>query len=207
MGSTTRHRRAFSLVEMMVVCSMMAVLAVLLSSAWAGVGKTAADLIGRSRLVQERDLAVAALSRDLGGYLSATSTGHGERRDGRWLKWEIPTPQSLMLYFDGGTNASGVALADTTVKYLLAPDSDPTADTKVLVRRMSVSGGAATDFVVARKVYSMNVAADADDPTAVRIILCFKYRTPTLTCDLTAKPPSDPPGESATWTMDQYTQP
>ena len=191
----------------MVVSVLMAVLAVLLSSAWGGVGRTATDLIGRSHLVQERDLTVAALSRDMGGYLSASTARRGERWDGRWLRWELPSAQSFKLFFDGGTNGSGVPLAETSVQYLLVSDPDPTVDTKSLVRRISISGGTATDFVVARKVYSMNVTTAPDDATAIRIVLWFKYRTLTLTSDLAIKPPAVPPEQNPVWTLNQYTQP
>ena len=138
------HRKAFSLVELTVVSSMMVVLAVLLSSAWVGVGRTAAGLIGRSLLVQERDLAVAAFSRDLGGCSLEPAVAGGEKLNGRWLKWEcpnndlLPSNQDLKLYYDGGADAGGMPLADTVVRYFVCSDPDPSVTTLILVRRTTV---------------------------------------------------------------------
>jgi prepilin-type N-terminal cleavage/methylation domain-containing protein len=204
------HQKGFTLVELMVVSVLMAVLGALLSSAWVGVGRTAAGLIGRSQLVQERDVAVAALSRDLGGCSVEPDARIGEKINGRWLKWEypnndsLPSNQDLKLYYDGGTNSTGDTLANTVVHYLVASDPDPKVSTLILVRRNTVNGGTPTDFTVARNVYSMIVTPDAN---AVRIVLCFKYRTLTLTCDLTAKQPSDPSIVPPSWSIDHYTNP
>ena len=202
-----RKRKGFSLVELMVVSALMAVLALLISSAWVGVGRTAAGLIGRSQLVQERDLAVVALSRDLGGCLADNEAKNGEKINGRWLKWELPSPQELKLYYDGGTNSSGVPLANTVVQYLLATDPDPAAATLILVRRKTVSGGTPTDFTVARNVCSMTITPDGTPVNAVRIVICFKYRTLTLTCDMTARQPSLPSDQTSSWSIDHYTNP
>ena len=166
MMSMPNHRKGFTLVEVTVVSVLMAVLAVLLSSAWVGVGRTAADLIGRSQLVQERDMAVAALSRDLGGCSVEPDARTGEKINGRWLKWEypnndsLPSNQDLKLYYDGGTDSSGDPLANTVVHYLVASDPDPNVSTLILVRRKTVNGGTPTDFTVARNVYSMTVTPD-----------------------------------------------
>ena len=212
------HRTGFSLVELTVVSVLMAVLALLLSSAWVGVGRTAAGLIGRSQLVQERDLAVVALSRDLGGCLVDPDARNGEKINGRWLKWEypnnisLPSNQDLKLYYDGGTNSTGDTLANTVVHYLVASDPDPKVSTLIpapliLVRRKTVNGGTPTDFTVARNVYSMTVTPDGTPVNAVKIVLCFKYRTLTLTCDMTAKQPSVPSDQTLSWSIDHYTNP
>jgi prepilin-type N-terminal cleavage/methylation domain-containing protein len=201
------HRKGFTLVELMVVSALMAVLAVLLSSAWVGVGRTAAGLIGRSQLVQERDLAVVALSRDLGGCLVDPDARKGEKINGRWLKWEYPnndllsSNQDLKLYYDRDLN--GAPLSNTEIRYLVVQDPDPKASTLILVRRKTVDG-TSTDFTVARNVYSMAVTPDEN---AVRIVLCFKYRKLTLTCDLTAKQPSVPSNQNLPWSIDHYTNP
>jgi prepilin-type N-terminal cleavage/methylation domain-containing protein len=207
------HRKGFTLVELTVVSLLMAVLGVLLSSAWVGVGRTAAGLIGRSQLVQERDVAVAALSRDLGGCSVEPDARIGEKINGRWLKWEypnndsLPPNQDLKLYYDGGTNSTGDTLANTVVHYLVASDPDPKVSTLILVRRKSVNGGTPTDFTVSKNVYSMTVAPDGTPVNTVRIVLCFKHRTLTLTCDLTAKQPSSPSDQTLPWSIDHYTSP
>ena len=52
----------------------------------------------------------------------------------------------------------------------------------------------------------MNVAADPAN-RAMCIVLCFQYRTLTLTCDLTAKQPSSPSSDALPWSIDHYTNP
>jgi prepilin-type N-terminal cleavage/methylation domain-containing protein len=183
------HPKGFSLVELTVVSTLMSLLALLLSSAWFGVGRTAADLIGRSRLVQERDLAVAALSRDLGGCLVNPAAEPGEKINGRWLMWlpqELPPTQELKLYYDGGT----------VVHYLVESG---------LLKRKIV--GTSTDFIVANNVHSMTVTPEPANK-AINIVLCFKYRTrTTLTCNLTAKQPSVPSALPLPWSIYHYTNP
>lgn len=212
------HRKGFSLVELTIVSVLLVVLALLLSSAWVGVGRAAADLIGRSQLVQERDLAIASLSRDLGGCSVEPDARNGEKLTGRWLKWEypnnvsLPSNQDLILYYDGGTNSTGDTLANTVVHYLVAPDPDPKVATQIpapliLVRRITVNGGTPTDFTVARNVYSMTVVPDGTPVNSVAIVLCFKYRKLTLTCDLTAKQPSVASDQTLPWSIDHYTNP
>ena len=208
------HRTGFTLVELMVVSVLMAVLAVLLSSAWVGVGRTAAGLIGRSQLVQERDFAVVALSRDLGGCSVEPDARLGEKINGRWLKWECPnnnlltSNQDLVLYYDGGLKPDGVTVnGNTVVRYAVESGG-------LLKRKTWLKGGTtATIFTVAKNVYSMTVTPDPNDVKAVNIVLCFKYRTLTLTCDLTAKQPSKPPElpgppfQTLPWWIDHYTSP
>ena len=41
----------------------------------------------------------------------------------------------------------------------------------------------------------------------IRIVLCFKYCTLTLMCDLTAKQPSNPSSDSLPWSIEHYTNP
>ena len=207
--SMPNHRKGFSLVEVTIVGVLMATLGVLLSSAWVGVGKTAVSLIGRSRLVQERDLAVAALSRDLGGSLADPDPNSYARKNdkatGRWLRWEnpvnalLPSNKDLKLFYDGETT-------ETTIRYLVMedPDPDPDISTLILVRRENETES--TDFTVAKNVYSMNVTLDPDNKAA-EIVLCFQYSTLTLTCDLTAKQPSVPSGQTLPWSIIHYTNP
>jgi hypothetical protein len=208
------HRRGFSIVEVTVVSLLAVVLAVLLSAAWFGMGRTAADLIGRSQLVQERDVAVAALSRDLGGCLFEPAARTGEKTRGRWLSWAcsnnaeqaLAANQDLLLTFNTGTNPAGNVLANTTIRYLVVEDPTPNASTLLLVRRKTDENAAVTDFTVARNVHSMNVTiAPADN--SVRIVLCFEYRKRTLTCDLTARQPSVSSGTILPWQIDHYSNP
>lgn len=204
--------------ELTLASGLLAVLGLLLSSMWVSVGRTAADLVGRSRLVQERDLAIAALSSDLGGYSVRPAAQTGEKMDGRWINWQIvsnaqlPTNQDLILTYDGGTDSSGNVLPNSEVRYLVMEDanSGPNLSTLILVRRETPSvlaPASYTDFTVAKNVYSMTVVTDPAESTAVRIMLCFKYRTLTLTCDLTAKQPSTPSATTLPWSINHYTNP
>ena len=65
------HRRqGFTLMEVIVVSGLMAFLAMLLASASAGIGRPAADVIRRRQSLQEMNLAISSLARDLGGSLA-----------------------------------------------------------------------------------------------------------------------------------------
>jgi type II secretory pathway component PulJ len=102
-------RSGFSLLEVTLVSGLMALLAVVLSSAWVGVGRPAADVIARSRLFQEMDMAVAALSRDTSGGLANPEGRLGGKTQGCWVGWMQPANGQLWLCFDGGTDPNGEA--------------------------------------------------------------------------------------------------
>lgn len=208
-------RRGFSLAEVTLVSALMAVLALLLSSAWRGVGRNAASLVGRSQLVQERDLAVASLCRDVGGCLVDPSARSGEKAAGRWLSWAVAnnatlaSNQDLTLTYDGGT----------VIRYFVAADPDPGVLTLIFVRRKTV-GGTTTDFTVARNVLSMHVTPNPvpSGGADVNLVLCFAYgldkqtgapgaRTLTLTCDLTVKQPSAASDQALPWSLNHYSYP
>jgi type II secretory pathway pseudopilin PulG len=177
---TMSHRRnGFTLLEATVVSGLMAFLAVLVSSAWVGVGRPAADLIARAQLAQEIDMAVASLSRDLGGSLGNPTARLGGKSVGKWIGWMQPASAQLWLCYDGGTDPDGLpnwGSPDSTIVYQL--DSD------ALVRWDRDSG---ETFTVARNVDSMEITAEGAD--AVRIVLSFRYRQLTRTCTLIARMP------------------
>jgi type II secretory pathway component PulJ len=172
-------RQGFTVLEATVVSTLMAMLALLLSSAWSAVGRPAAELTGRSQLVQEMDLAIAALSRDLGGSLAEPASRLGTKKQGQWVGWMQPASSQLWLCFDGGTSPDGQpdwGQFDTVIVYQLVSNK--------LVRW---NQGTGATFTVARNVDSMNVTAEGAD--AIRIVLSFKYRQLTRTCTLIAKLP------------------
>lgn len=178
------QRRGFTLVEVTVVSGLMTAFAVLLASVWSGVGHTAADLVLRSQLVQERDLAVVALSRDLCGNLGGPDRT-GSKQMGRWIAWDMPTNsedsahRDLRLLYDGnGNNDLTWTAPNTAIRYTVEDDA--------LIRWDEFAN---QRFVVARYVDSLQVTAIAGRPDAFNLVLCFKYRTRTLTCDLTAEIP------------------
>jgi prepilin-type N-terminal cleavage/methylation domain-containing protein len=183
------RRRGFTLLEVTLVSGLMVIFAMLLSSTWSGVGRPAADLIGRGLLVQERDLAIAALSRDLGGSLGDPNARKDDIIKGQWLRWDRPANvdrplnTDLRLLYDGRTDpATPISLAwaapNTIIRYVV--------ESNTLFRWDELAN---TYFAVAKNVDSMNVTAISGRPDAFNIVLCFKYRKLTLTCNLTAEIP------------------
>ena len=190
----SRHRRGFTLLEVTVVSGLTAFLAVLLSSAWAGITKSTVDLVGRGRLIQEMDMAVASLSRDLGGCLAVpSSSGNlgGEDQGvwiGYWAPSSVPTVDKLRLCFDGGNNPNGKAdwdpltgnpdagSTDKIIEYRLEPyDDSHGVASNVLVRQKVYPEPSDEKFVVAKNVDGMIV--DVSDPAFIKIELTFKYHS------------------------------
>lgn len=186
---------------------LMVILAAVIASSWSSVGRSASDLIGRGRLVQERDLAVEAIGRDLSGCLPDPSYRKGEKLCYRWLKWECPDGNKLKIYFDGGVSEStGNPNSNITILYFVQSGS--------LIRRIA-QDSTTSDFVVAKNVSSLVTSLDG---TNVNVVLCFVYgldkttgdlttRSLTLTCDLTAAPPSSSSSATLPWTINHYTDP
>jgi prepilin-type N-terminal cleavage/methylation domain-containing protein len=179
MTRVRRHCRAFTLVEVTIVSTLMALLAAMLSSAWSGIGRPAAELIVRGRLYQEMDIAAASLTHDLAGSLANPEGRLGGKTQGRWLAWSQPTPGQLWLCYDGGSNPDALpdwGSPDTVITYLVTAN---------MLKRIDQSAG--TTFNVARYVDNMQITADGTD--GVRIELTFKFRNLTRTCTLIARIP------------------
>lgn len=175
------HRGGFTLLEATVVSGLMAVLAVILSSAWAGFGRPTTDVIARARVVRELNLAVDCLARDLGGSLADNEGRVGAKKQGQFVGWKLSgNGQQLSLCFDGFTEPNGQA-----------DWIEPTPDTVVVDR---LEGGklvrwdqnANTTFTVARDLESMELSLQGDN---LQIRLTFKYRGITRTCTLVARTP------------------
>jgi prepilin-type N-terminal cleavage/methylation domain-containing protein len=178
MTHTPCRRNGFTLVEAMVVSGLMAVLALLLSSLWAGFGRPATNVIARCRVAQEMNLAVNALARDLGGSLAGNQGRLGHKTDSQFVGWMLPGNLQLWLCFDGGTAPNGIAdwaPPDTVIVYMLEGDAllrwDQTAN---------------TSFTVARHVANMQLSIQGDE---LQIQLTFSYRNITRTCTLLASAP------------------
>ena len=162
-------RRAFSLLEVTIVSGLMTFLALLLSAAWSGVGKSTIGLITRCQLAQEMDFAVAALSRDLCGSMplknaEADSTRLGGKTKWRLLDWKIePSTGNLELDFDSDpTNTATWKVADKVVSY----HWNQTLHTLI---RTDDTGAT---FTVARNVDKFTPDASSD-PTALHIDVDF----------------------------------
>jgi prepilin-type N-terminal cleavage/methylation domain-containing protein len=200
-----RHHRGFTLIEVMIVSGLTAFLAVLLSSAWMGISKSTVDLVGRGRLIQELDMTVASLSRDLGGSLAIKSyypydppnvPGElgGEDR-GVWIGCRKQI-DALQLCYDGsdGTDPpNGVAdwaPPDTVIEYRLEPYVGPRDEESNVLVRQENPDALGEKFVVAKNVDGMVI--DITDGV-LTLELTFKYHSAngdyTRKCTLKARIP------------------
>jgi type II secretory pathway pseudopilin PulG len=168
-----RHRKGFTLVEVMVVGGLMAFLSLLLASTWATMGSPTADLIRRGQCMQEINMAVAALARDLGGY-QPDGRGRGEKSQGRFTDWHSDGT-ALTISFNG----------EGSVHYYV--------ENARLIRE-NVDTGA--KFTVAKNVSGILVT---DYTEYMEIVLVFRYplhplkgqdRYLTRRCTLKIKMPS-----------------
>jgi prepilin-type N-terminal cleavage/methylation domain-containing protein len=175
MPALPHRRKGFTLIETLIVSGLMAMLAMLLASTWALLGGSMLELIARGRLVQERDLAVAALARDLGGSPNTGTAANGTKQLSQFQSWQ-PLDQGLEINYAGDNGST------TVIRYMVDSNS------KTLVR---YNGNERPGFTVAGNVESMAVTfpngQDHTDP--MRMLISFRYRGLTLTCDLTAKKP------------------
>ena len=132
--------RGFTLLEITVVSGLMVFLAVLLSAAWSGIGKTTVDLVARGQLAQEIDIATASLSHDFGGSLPTPAGSlQGTRQAGKLLAWRrsLTDPMVLELCYDSGSNPNNTAdwldsdSSDTVVQYSWDQDAHALIRTQV----------------------------------------------------------------------------
>ena len=172
-NAASPRRLGFTVLEVMLVSGLMAFLAILLSSAWSGIGRSSVDIAARIQLLQELDLAVASLSRDLSGSLPIPSSklsesgDYGEKAEGRLSDCRPKDPgNSLELCYNNGAD---------TVEYCLENDPDERYETKILVRKYNTDTPA---FTVARCVKDFVVSVTPDDEW-ISIELTFYKRLPT----------------------------
>jgi prepilin-type N-terminal cleavage/methylation domain-containing protein len=176
--ATINHPRGFSLVEVCVASSLMAILATLLASTWSGFGRPLVDSAIRARLAEEANFALASLAQDLSGSLS-----NGEGRIGRKMNYAFvgrmqPAGSQLWLCFDGGPHPNGTAdwnAPDVVISYEVDGNS--------LIR---FDQNAGTSFVVAKNVDSLVVT---DLGGQCEIMLTFSYRSYSQTYFLVAQDP------------------
>lgn len=169
------RRSGFTLMEMMITAGLMSFLAILVSSAWVGFGRSMADSSRRCRIAQEANIAFEALARDLNGQQPDSVTG--DRAIGREVGRLIVGGSQWMLCFDGEP-ANGIAdwaAPDTVLTYEVLAGQ--------LVRRNESTGA---EFVVASNVEQLDLLDETD---GTRVTLTLRYRDLTRTFTLVAKDP------------------
>jgi hypothetical protein len=165
--STGPRRGGFTLVELLVVNILLALLVVLIAGAWRAFGPLCIEVIARGRIVNEANVAAAAL------YQESNGRPHGES-----LAW-VETQDEVSLLFD--YNDGGAVRADGIYPYVVryslqTPPGSPTSTELLLVR----SDGT-TSVTIARHLESA-VARNVTlvDPTGkksqVEFTLSFAYR-------------------------------
>jgi type II secretory pathway component PulJ len=165
--------------EVMVVSGVMAILVLIISSVWAGVGRPIAEMIARCRLIEEIDLATDSLARDLGGSLANSEGRLGGKQQSRFVGWMQSGQSQLLLCFDGGPEPNGHAdwlPPDTVIAYLVDENH----------RLVRWDQNANTEFTVAENVDSLEVETVED---TLQIRLAFSYRNLTRNCTFIARTP------------------
>jgi hypothetical protein len=161
-----RLRKAFTLVEVTIVSGLMAFLAMLLAATWSGIGSPTATLIRRAQCMQEIDVAVTSLARDLCGTLQGNL---GDKKQARFSGWDAGDGSRLTVSYNGVE----------TIKYYMEDGH--------LIREV---GSTSRKFVAARNVTNFAVT---DYTTFMQIELTFQYqvagRTLSRKCTLKAKMP------------------
>jgi prepilin-type N-terminal cleavage/methylation domain-containing protein len=165
----------FTVMEVMVVSALMSLLALFISGAWTGFGRTSADVIARCRVAQEANLAAETLARDFAGCLPGQTAGPVDL--GRLVGRSIHTGPSLWLCYDGEP-ANGMADwagPDVVIVYDLQSNK---------LRRTNQQTGASR--VVADNVHEIQLTELAG---GLKIDLTFTYRDVTRTYTTVAKDP------------------
>jgi hypothetical protein len=158
------------MLELMIVCGLAALLAVILGSTWSALGRPALDADTRCRIVHEASLATSSLARDLAGSLADAQGRIGGRADGRLVGRLQPSGDQLWLCFDGGSPPNGSAdwaAPDTVIVY--------TVQDGALVRTVQATGAT---YTIAQNVQSL---ATTDLGDRVQIALTFQFRDLTQT--------------------------
>lgn len=171
-------RRGFTMLEVMVVTTLMAFLTLLLSATWAGLVRPTADLAARTRLSQEANLAAASLVRDLAGSLPNAEGRIGTKAQYRFVGRMQPFNNQLWLCFDGSSTPNGSAdwgWPDTVIVYEVQ-------DHRLVRWDQSTS----TIHTLARHVQQLDVQDLGD---RVQLKITFQYRGITPTYTLIARDP------------------
>jgi hypothetical protein len=186
------RRHGFTLIELFIASFLTVFLGLLISSIWVWVNKAGfpTDILARTLLMQEINMAVATFSRDFGGsemlpssYSTTAESGSVSTAidQGRWIGWST-NGNDLSLCYDGGTKPDGLCdwtgITDTVVYYYLKISSNSLAANRglyTLIRR-STKNGVMSEVVVAKNITAMSVSADSADSNFVKIILTFVFQ-------------------------------
>jgi prepilin-type N-terminal cleavage/methylation domain-containing protein len=169
-------RRGFTLTEVFVASSMLAILSALLTSMWTGMGRPILTTAHYCQIDKEAQLALTSLAQDLSGMLP-------EGTSGGKLKYRLvgrtqPSNVELWLCFDGGDTPNKLPdwnSPDTVIIYRVIDNS--------LVRLNQTAG---TEFIVAHDIEAIGLH---DLGTGVEITMDFACHGVSQSYDLIAKNP------------------
>jgi hypothetical protein len=190
------RRAAFTVVEVTVISGLMAFLAMLLAESWRSMGRPTSNLIIWGQIFQEMDIAVASLTRDLGGSLPDVDHHFaGGKNKGRFLAWRTTDGNSLQLAFSGGTGSTGASSSGGDYDWDVSGDDviiTYSVNNHYLVRTDSSSS---RTFAVASLLSGMAVTeTTVGGEAAMQIVLSFSSTaradmTVNRSCTLIAKKP------------------
>ncbi len=169
------RRRGFTLLELTLVGTFLAILGVLLAGVSSGLVRGLVDAVARNKVTHAANLASASLSHDLAGSVPGQL---GSKNSGRYVGRLTPNNTSLWLCFDGGATPNGIADwagPDTVITYEVVA--------KQLVR---TNRNIQQTFTVTGYVDKLTVADSAD---GVQLQLTFSYRDTKSTYMFLARNP------------------
>jgi len=148
-------KRGFTLIEVMIVGMMMVLLAIVLSSAWSGLGQPSIDTLVRCQVQQEAQLAAMSLAADCGGCPPVSNAAIEGLQGADIFTGASITDDQLQISFSSGT----------TILYSFDEDAH------TLVRQ--TTGSSASSVVIASNVYGMTLE---DEGSFIEVTLTFQFR-------------------------------
>jgi prepilin-type N-terminal cleavage/methylation domain-containing protein len=171
-----KGRRGFTLTEVFVASSLLAILSALLTSMWTGMGKPLLTTAHYCQIDQEANLVLSSLSQDLSGMLPEGASG--DKLKYRLVGRTQPSGTELWLCFDGGDTPNKLpdwASPDIVIIYRVVDNA--------LIRLNQTAG---SEFVVAQNIDSI---ALRDLGTGVEVTISFICHGVSQSYDLIAKNP------------------
>ena len=161
------RRGGFTLVELMVVNILMALLVVLIAGAWRAFGPLCIEVIARGRIVNEANIAAAALHRE------------SDNRPNGLTFAKVETVDESSLQFD--FSADGSIPTDGNWPYVVRYSLQPPPATPDSAERLLVRSDGTTSVTIARHLESAVARnVQVDDPTGTKsqaeFTLSFAYR-------------------------------